>query len=341
MRRLPRSKTQRKRVNEMKHTAFNNAHASGNDLRLHRTAFTIIELLVTIAIIGVLVSFMMPAVQQAREQARMTQCRNNLKQIGMAIQNFHSQYNMLPPSRNYDHFTSWAFLILPSLENVNLFDNWDPALKYYYQSDIARQTHIPPYMCPTRRSEPFLSIQNDDILSPYETSGHVPGVVADYACSAGYGPAGVWNWITSNGAMIMGDATTDPPTVPAGNYAPPGARLLTWTSRTSFRDLVDGASNTILVGEKHVRPSRWGIAQEDGAIYNGDHPASFSRCGGPGYPIARGATDIYRDNFGSYHNEICNFNLGDGSVRGVSVYIATDILGRLTARNDNEVVEEY
>ncbi len=308
---------------------------------LERRGFTLIELLVSIAIIGVLIALMLPAVQQAREQARMTQCRNNLKQISMGIQNFHSQYNELPPSRSYDHYTSWAFLILPFLENVNLFENWDPELKYYYQSDTARLTHIPPYFCPTRRSGPFASIENDAVLSPYETSGHVPGTVADYGCSAGYGPPGVWNWITSNGAMVMGDATTDPPTVPAGNYPPPQARLLRFKSRTSFKDLIDGASNTILVGEKHVRPSRWGIAQEDGAIYNGDHPGSFSRCGGPGYPIARSATDVYRDNFGSYHNEICNFTLGDGSVRGISVYIATEILGRLTARNDNEVVEEF
>lgn len=306
-----------------------------------RAGFTLIELLVSIAIIGVLMSLMLPAVQQAREQARITQCTNNLKQMGLAIQSFHAQYNALPPSRNYDHFTSWAFLILPHLEQVNLFDNWDPALKYYYQSDTARLTHIPPYMCPTRRSGPMASTQNDDILSPYETSGHVPGTVADYACSAGYGPPGVWNWITSNGAMIMGDATTDPPTVPAGNYAPPGAKLVTWKSRTSFRDITDGTSNTVIVGEKHVRRPQFGIAQEDGAIYNGDHPASFSRCGGPGYPLARGETDAYRDNFGSYHESICNFVLADGSVRSINVYMATDILGRLTSRNDSEVVEEY
>lgn len=306
-----------------------------------RSGFSLIELLVVIAIIGVLVALMMPAVQASRERARMTQCRNNLKQMGTAIHSFHSQYNALPPSRNYDHYTSWAFLILPHLEQVNLFDNWDPALKYYYQSSTARLTHIAPYMCPTRRSEPAASTQNDDILSPYEVSGHVPGTLADYACSAGYGPPGIWNWITSNGAMIMGDATTDPPTVPVGGYAPPGAKLLTWRSRTSFRDLVDGSSNTILVGEKHVRPSRFGIAQEDGAIYNGDHPASFSRCGGPGYPLARSSTDTYLDNFGSYHQDICNFVLGDGSVRGVSVYIATDILGRLTARDDSEIVSEF
>ena len=305
-----------------------------------RSGFTLIELLVVIAIIGILVALLLPAVQKSREAARMTQCKNNLKQIGVAIQNFHEQRNELPPSRNYDHYTSWAFLILPHLESVNLFKNWDPRLKYYYQPDTARLTPIAPYYCPTRRG-PMNSIANDDILSPFETSGHVPGTVSDYACSAGYGPAGVWNWITSNGAMIMGAATTDPPTVPVGWYAPPGAKLLTWKSRTSFKDLVDGTSTTILVGEKHVRPSRYGIAQEDGAIYNGDHPGNFSRCGGPGYPIAKSPTDVFRDNFGSSHDGVCNFVMGDGSVRAINIYIATDLLGRLTARNDREVVTSF
>lgn len=299
--------------------------------------FTLIELLVVIAIISVLIALLMPAVQQSREAARRTQCLNNLKQMGVAIHNFHGQKGFLPPSRNYDHYTSWAFLILPHMEQVNLFDSWDPTLKYYYQTDEARLTHIPAYLCPSRRSG-MASIRNDDIYSPYETSPHIPGTVADYACSAGYGPAGVWNWIDSNGAMIMGKATTDPPTVPDGSYAPPNAVLKTWSSRTRFRNLIDGTSNTILVGEKHVRPSRYGIAQEDGCIYNGDHPGSFSRCGGPGYPIAKSPTDKFNNNFGSSHPGICNFLMGDGSARNLSVLISTDILGRLTARNDGEVV---
>ena len=303
-----------------------------------RSGFTLIELLVVIAIIAVLVALLLPAVQQAREAARVTQCKNNLKQIGLGIQNFHSQYNALPPSRNYDHFTSWAFLILPQMESVNLFDNWDMTLKYYYQSDLARLTPIPAYYCPTRRG-PMVSIAGDDIYSPFEISGHIPGIVSDYACAAGYGPG--WNWIKSGGSMVMGKATTNPPTVPDGTFALPGALLLTWQSRTSFRDIVDGLSNTFLVGEKHVRPSQFGLAQEDGAIYNGDHPGNFSRCGGPGFPIARSSTDTFNNNFGSYHNGICNFTLGDGSVRSVNVLIATDILGRLTTRNDNEVIEEY
>jgi prepilin-type N-terminal cleavage/methylation domain-containing protein len=305
----------------------------------HRAGFSLIELLVVLAIISVLVALLMPAVQSSREAARRTQCRNNLKQIGTAIHNFHAQYSALPPSRNYDHYTSWAFLILPHLEQFTLFSSWDASLKYYYQTDEARLTHIPMYMCPTRRSENMASTRGDDIFSPLETSGHVPGVLADYACSAGYGRG--WNWVNSRGAMIMGQATTEPPTVPFGNYAPPNAKLVTWESRTSFRDLTDGSSNTILAGEKHVRPSRFGIAQEDGAIYNGDHPGNFSRCGGPGYPLARTPTDRFNNNFGSYHDNLCNFVLGDGSVRSVSVYISTDILGRLTVRNDDEFVPEY
>jgi len=302
--------------------------------------FTLIELLVVIGIISILLGLLLPAVQASRESARQTSCINNLKQIGLAIQNFESQRRALPPSRNYDHYTSWAFLILPYMEQTALPEEWDDQLKYYYQTDKARLTQIPMYYCPSRRDGNLFSTAGDDILSPFEIGGHIPGTVSDYACSAGHGPAGVWNWITSNGAMIMGIGVTDPPTVPIGYFAPPNAKLIEWKSRTTYASLTDGASNTILVGEKHMRPMWQGIAPEDGAIYNGDHPGNFSRCGGPGYPLARFPTDSFQNNFGSYHTGGVNFVFADGSVRTFSVNISTNVLGRLTARNDHEVISE-
>lgn len=306
----------------------------------HPSAFTIIELLVVIAIISIMIGMLLPAVQSSRESARMTSCQNNIKQIGLAIQNFESQRKELPPSRNYDHYTSWAFLILPFMEQTALPDEWDDQLKYYYQSDTARLTPIPMYYCPSRRDGNITSTSGDDILSPYEISNHVSGTVGDYASSAGHGPAGVWNWIRSNGAMIIGIGETDPPTVPEGWFAPPGAKLISWRSRTTYASLEDGASHTILVGEKHVRPSRQGISPEDGALYNGDHPGNFSRCGGPGYPLARFPTDRYQDNFGSWHVAGVNFVFADGSVRTINIDISTAVLGRLTARNDHEFVAD-
>ena len=97
----------------------------------------------------------------------------------------------------------------------------------------------------------------------------------------------------------------------------------------------------MIVGEKHVRPSRQGIAPEDGAVYNGDHPGNFSRCGGPGYPLARFPDDAYQTNFGSYHTAGVNFVFADGSVRAIDPNISTEVLGRLTARNDHEVTEDH
>jgi prepilin-type N-terminal cleavage/methylation domain-containing protein len=313
---------------------INSLEATMRRTRLSR-GFSLIELMVVVSIIGALLGLLLPAVQASRAASRNTQCNNNLKQIGLAIQIFHGQRNALPPSRTYDHYCSWAFLILPNIEQLALFDCWDPGLKYYYQPDKARLTVIPQYNCPERRTSGVVSKSGDNILSDYEDGPHTPGVVGDYVCSAGYGPG--WNWVDSNGAMIIGRPTTSPPTV-FGDFAPPGAIMLSWNSRTAFKDITDGLSKTLLIGEKHVRPSQFGAATEDGALYNGDHPANLSRRAGPGNPIADYPNETYRDNFGSYHPKICNFVLADGSVRGLNPSIATDVLGSLAARNDGEVI---
>lgn len=88
--------------------------------RLHRRGFTLIELLVVIAIIAILIALLLPAVQQAREAARRSQCKNNLKQIGIAIHNYHDVYTALPPGAYHAVFGTWQLHILPFLDQENL-----------------------------------------------------------------------------------------------------------------------------------------------------------------------------------------------------------------------------
>ena len=89
-----------------------------------RNAFTLVELLVVIAIIGILVALLLPAIQAAREAARRTQCVNNLKQIGIAVQNYHDVRRELPPMRVWDGDRTWLGLILPHLEEQAVADLW-------------------------------------------------------------------------------------------------------------------------------------------------------------------------------------------------------------------------
>src|SRR6188474_719745 len=98
-----------------------------------RRAFTLIELLVVIAIIGILIALLLPAVQQAREAARRSQCQNNLKQIALAIHNFEDSKKTLPSSRLGPQHATWFVQILPYMEQSNLYAMWDLTQTYYMQ----------------------------------------------------------------------------------------------------------------------------------------------------------------------------------------------------------------
>src|SRR5262245_27476641 len=127
--------------------------------QLRRRGFTLVELLVVIAIIGVLVALLLPAVLAAREAARRSACQNNLRQVGIAFQNFHDVNNAFPPLRlaGGDGWASCWVLIMPYVEQQSVFDKWDLTKRYSQQVAQAQQSHIKTYYCPARRSPKDLS----------------------------------------------------------------------------------------------------------------------------------------------------------------------------------------
>ena len=122
-----------------------------------RRGFTLVELLVVIAIIGILVALLLPAVQSAREAARRMQCSNNLKQLALAMHNYHTSFNTLPFAAEHWGYGGWVKMTLPYIEQQAIADRWDETKLYQSQPNldlcrIAIQTHICPSDVRTRSS---------------------------------------------------------------------------------------------------------------------------------------------------------------------------------------------
>src|SRR6476659_7135184 len=155
--------------------------------RIARTGFTLVELLVVIAIIGILVAFLLPAVQAAREASRRSQCQNNLKQIGLAVQNHHDARRAFPMGRNrMDQFAvSWAFFILPYLEETAVYNSWNPKVEVFKpENDAAMRTPIEAYACPSRRrAAADRNFDNNNQAPPAKDLG--VATLCDYSANAG------------------------------------------------------------------------------------------------------------------------------------------------------------
>ncbi len=283
-----------------------------------RLAFTLIELLVVIAIISILMGLLMPAVQKAREAAARISCANNLKQIGLAMHNYEGAFQKFPPSRLGQGMATWMVLIMPFIEQDNLYRKWDLSQSYYQQNTVARQTPIKIYFCPSRRASdtaPNLSLSGDQPSSGGTGSLNIPGALGDYAANIGTTGFDYFYQAPPNGAFQAGA----------------GLR---------FADFLDGLSNTIFVGEKHVPIKDFGVGWWDCSSYNGDYFACSCRAGGPNYPLTNNPFDAGWK-FGGMHTGVVLFLFGDGGVRNIPTYINPGVLGLLIQRNDGEVIPEY
>lgn len=252
-----------------------------------RRAFTLVELLVVIAIIGVLIALLLPAVQAAREAARRTQCKNNLKNIGLSIMNYESSYSRFPtggagfgdrlecyveggsPWVGKKQGMSWAYQILPYLEQG--------ALQNIADTDIVSSTPVPLYNCPSRRG-PTLFVPEHDAWGPgylMDYAGTQPATYGSAVSSSKYdverdheNVARVQNafWGQSgypsarenavfDGVLVRSPWQRDQSgTYPAacGPDPAPGSFLNNVPDPTKIAQITDGTSNTMVIGEKYV-----------------------------------------------------------------------------------------
>jgi prepilin-type N-terminal cleavage/methylation domain-containing protein len=313
-----------------------------------RRGFTLVELLVVVAIIGILIALLLPAVNAARESARRMQCRNNLKQIGLAVLNFHETQQRFPSSRRACDYMTWCAEIWPYTEQGAISALWDPKANYYEQRPEIRGHQVPFYFCPSRRSPPELSISGD---ADTNTGENVPGALGDYAANIG-------------DTSTLSDSVDDLGRPPTGIFVYSGGpeggsqcdaienlSLIPVRFRVAIKDVSDGLSNTILVGEKHVPREKFGLHNfGDNSIYNPDYKKNCARFGGitlsgTKYPLARmddgliGSPSLPSWRFGSWHPSVCQFVFGDGSVRSINVDVDLVLLGRLLHRYDGKAVE--
>lgn len=213
-----------------------------------RSAFTLIELLVVIAIIAILIALLLPAVQQAREAARRTQCRNNLKQCGIAMHNYHDVHGMFPIGVSVDG-DMWNFYgnamayMLPYIEQENLQNLYDFTRPWEQQSSAVASTIIATYTCPS-----------STIQQPH-TESRLGAVLALFGAPVGT-QFGSTDYVLNKGAHDAWCISTN--TIPANVRG-----VFDFDMKVSIKDLTDGSSNTFAMGEG-ASGSNWKLCRSNG-----------------------------------------------------------------------------
>jgi prepilin-type N-terminal cleavage/methylation domain-containing protein len=309
-----------------------------------RRGFTLVELLVVIAIIGVLVALLLPAVQAAREAARRSQCQNNLRQLGLAMQNFHDQRGGIPPLVTHTGYASFFVHILPFIEQNPMYEmlNGNNSSKNTALSTVMTTNwtnlnsteqnafgSLQAYLCPSRRSGTNISMNGNNSDGP----------VSDYAVvhseiSTQSAPGNAWK--AHYDACTAAHATNNEAAIRVarveGCNSPAAAQLLAARPRDTFARVTDGLSNTLFVGEKHLRVTELGLygtgnPSDNTHMYSsntGNHDVSVAReirlpmGKGPNSFTASGDGPSATFGFGSWHSGICLFAVGDGSVKSIS-----------------------
>lgn len=301
-----------------------------------RRGFTLIELLVVIAIIAILIALLLPAVQQAREAARRSACKNNLKQLVLAMHNYEATHGLFPPGylHKFDPTGSganqmgfgWGLMSLPQLEQSNLYVQFNFNIPAFDASQLKpRETHLNVFLCP---SDPYS--QSRYVVR--DTSSTPPEQYAAGSYAANWGPSS---------ATVNLD---DTPVTSEGVFYR--------NSRTKFRDITDGLSNTLALGERTNGPIRTSTGVSHGhSSFETAWCCSAREISDP--PDDHGHMVLFETQFrpneidsddkgvSAPHVGIGQFAMCDGSVRAISENIDKSVYNGLGTRSGGEVIGEF
>ncbi len=292
-------------------------------VRQHERGFTLVELLVVIAIIGVLVALLLPAIQAARTAARRTKCSNNLKQIGLAILNYESAREELPPAGSSSPDHGLYALILPQMEQYAAFAGYNMARSWTHRENWPSITaDLPLVVCPETPPRDNMAAETQRISAALLTSfGTLKP--SDYA---------VCGVIDQQARSKLGSRLK-----PRSDW-----RSILQREPVEIREVTDGMSNSWMLFEDAGRPDEWKLNYVRGTVRMkggawADHEQYFhvhDVCRGEQMMNCENENEIY-----SFHHGGCMFLYGDGSVHFVNEEISAETFASLFTRSAGDLTE--